>query len=318
MTFRGEFGPRPARRRYHTRVRMAVGTTIAGYSILRLRALQISRACGALLLCGFVTAPPTGLPRASVDVALRAFLSGASDALVMGPTYISTPDSSYLDAVDRLYLEPLGFTGETIALTTPETSDYGPSVAQGVTDLVHAVTSRFDAGDFGPTDPLVVFGYSQSAVMASLAMQQFSDEGIPDDDLRFVLIGDTASAHGGLLNTLIDSLPVQWQDSATQLLDSLGLSDLIGAITPNDLYPTDVYTIQGDAWADWPSNISTSLRADENAIYGLLLHELYLGLTPQEIGSATSSIDGLTDYFTIVQPQDALETLLTAVQNALG
>ena len=74
----------------------------------------------------------------------------------------------------------------------------------------------------------------------------------------------------------------------------------------------------GDAWADWPSNISTSLRADWDAIYGLLLHEDYLGLTPQEIGSATSSTDGLTDYFTIAQPQDALETLLTAVLNALG
>lgn len=87
---------------------------------------------------------------------------------------------------------------------------------------------------------------------------------------------------------------------------------------PADLYPADIYTIQGDAWADWPSNISTSLRADWDAVYGLLLHEDYLGLTPQEIASATSSIDGLTDYFTIAQPQDALETLLTAVLNALG
>jgi PE-PPE domain len=270
-------------------------------------------------LCGFVTAPPTGLPRASFDVALRAFLSGATDALVMGPTDISTPDSSYLNAVDQLYLEPLGFTGQTIALTTPETHDYGPSVAQGVTDLVNAVTSRFDAGDFGPTDPLVVFGYSQSAVVASLAMQQLSDKGIPHDDLRFVLIGDTSSAHGGLLSTLIDVLPAQWQAPATQLLDLLGLPGLVGVSTPNDLYPADIYTIQGDTWADWPSTISISLQADEvNVLYGLLLHEVYLGLTPQDIASATSSIDGVTDYFTIAQPQDPLESLLTAVINALG
>lgn len=297
---------------------MAVETTIAGYTIRRLRALQISRTCGALLLCGFVTAPPTGLPRASFDVALRAFLSGASEALVMGPTQFPTPDSSFLHAVDRLYLEPLGFTGRTISLTTPETYDYGPSVTHGVTDLVHAVTSRFDAGDFGPTDPLVVFGYSQSAVVASLAMQQLSDEGIPDDDLRFVLIGDTASAQGGFLSTFIDSLPAQDQDGAVQLMDSLGLSHLIGVTTPNDLYPADIYTIHGDAWADWPSNISTSPPADWDAVYGLLLHEDYLGLTPEEIASATSFSDGLTDYFTIAQPQDALETLLTAVLNALG
>ena len=298
---------------------MVVGRTIAGYTVRRRRALQISRICGALLLCGFVTAPWTGLPRASFDVALRAFLSGATDALVMGPTQISTPDGSYLDTVAQLYLEPLGFTGQTIALTTPETFDYGPSVAQGVTDLVNAVTSRFDAGDFGPTDPLVVFGYSQSAVVASLAMQQLSDEGIPSDDLRFVLIGDTTSAHGGILNTFIDSLPVQDQDSTIQFLDSIGLSDLIGVSTPNDLYPADIYTIHGDAWADWPSTIGTSLWADEaNVLYGLLLHEVYLGLTPEEIASATSSIDGLTDYFTIAQPQDALEALLSAVQNALG
>jgi hypothetical protein len=298
-------------------VSIALGKTIAGYPILR-RPRQISRICGALLLCGFITAPPARLPSASIDVALRAFLSGASEALVMGPTDFPTPGSSFLETVDRLYLEPLGFTGQTISLTTPENYDYGPSVAHGVTDLVHAVTSRFDAGDFGPTDPLVVFGYSQSAVVASLAMQQLHDEGIPEADLRFVLIGDTASAHGGLLNTLVDSLPAQWQDSATYYLDLLGLSDLIGTTTPNDLYPADIYTIQSDGWADWPSNISTSLQADSEAIYGLLLHETYLGLTSQEIASATSSIDGLTEYFTIAQPPDALEALFTAVLNALG
>jgi hypothetical protein len=275
---------------------------------------MIGPVCAAVLtIGGFVSAPPV-----TADIALTAFLSGSTDALVMGPTGFSDPADypGFLSTVDQLYLDPLGFAGQSTALTTPETYDYGTSVPEGEQDLISAVTQQYDAGDFSAADPLTVFGYSQSAVVASLAEQQLADDGIPSDALRFVLIGDTSSAEGGFLNTFIGSLPTEDQPGVIELADLLGYGSLLGATTPDNLYPTDVYTITNDGWSDWPSNIETSLRADHLAFNGLFEEHLeYLGLTPEMISSATHTVDGLTTYFTIADPTDKLETLLTAFCN---
>jgi len=109
----------------------------------------------ALLAAGFVSAPP-----ATADIALAGFLSGSTDALVMGPTGFPDPADypGYLSTVDQLYLDPLGFEGQSTALTTPETFDFDPSVAQGEQDLISAVTQQYDAGDFSAADPLTIFG----------------------------------------------------------------------------------------------------------------------------------------------------------------
>jgi PE-PPE domain len=270
----------------------------------------------ALTIGGFVTAPPV-----TADIALTAFLSGSTDALVLGPTGISDPADypGFLSTVDQLYLDPLGFTGQSTALTTPETDDFGISVAQGEQDLISAVTQQYDAGDFSAADPLTIFGYSQSAVVASLAEQQLANDGIPSDALRFVLIGDTSSAEGGFLNTFIGSLPTADQPGAIEVADLLGYGSLLGATTPDNLYPTDVYTITNDGWADWPSNLDTSMTADYLAVQGMFVEHLeYLGLTPEMISSATQTIDGMTTYFTVADPANALETLLTALANTLS
>jgi hypothetical protein len=159
----------------------------------------------------------------------------------------------------------------------------------------------WNAGDFNATDPLTIFGYSQGAAIASLAEQQLAADGIPSDALRFVFLGDSASAEGGFLNT--------WGDTTTgkDILDALGWSNLIDATTPDNLYPTDVYTITGDGFAQW----------DNGANLGGMFstHLAYLGLTPEMINSATQATEGLTDYFTIAPPPDLLETLLTALGN---
>ncbi len=241
------------------------------------------------------------------------------NVLVMGPTGFSTPDSNYLAAAEQLYLEPLGFTGHEIALTTPETYAFGPSVDLGVLNLVGAVTLQYDLGQIGPNDPLVVFGFSQSAVLASMAMPYLYAEGIPSDDLRFVLVGDTASAQGGFLSTFLDSLPPQDQLLGAAVMNLLWMGNLAGATTPDNLYPVDVFTIQNDGWADWPSNILASPTADLVAMIGMAINHLeYLGLAPAEIGSATYLADGLAQYFTIAQPQDWLDTLLAAAANMFG
>jgi hypothetical protein len=267
----------------------------------------------ALLTAGFVNAPPV-----TADIVLTGFLSGSTDALVMGPTGFPDPADypGFLSTVDQLYLDPLGFEGQSTALTTPETSDFDPSVAEGEQDLISAVTQQYDAGDFSAADPLTIFGYSQSAVVASLAEQQLADDGIPSDALRFVLIGDTASAEGGFLSTFIGSLPTEDQSGAIEIADVLGFGNLLGATTPDNLYPTDVYTITNDGWADWPSNIDTSLTADYLAYNGMSLEHLeYLGLTPEMISSASQAVEGLTTYFTIADPADGLEAVLTALSS---
>lgn len=235
-----------------------------------------------------------------------AFLSGSTEALIMGPSAFPTPDAEYLSSADQIYLNPLGFPtdGTAAALTTPETDgNFGPSVTAGETDLTNAVLAEWHAGDFSASDPLTIMGYSQSAVIASQDEQTLANDGIPSDALRFVLIGDTSSAEGGFLNT--------WGDTpiGREILTLLGDSNLIDSTTPDNLYPTEVFTLQGDGWADWDNGAN---------LLGLFsTHLEYFGLTAQDIASAAlTNVDGLTNYYSLADPANLLETLLTAAMNA--
>src|ERR1700710_295676 len=106
------------------------------------------------------------------------FLDGSTNAIVMGPTFIPDPTTfpGYIPGAVMEYLQPLGFsdTGTVIPLVTEESPDFGPSIPSGVSTLVHTIETGYDAGDFSATDPLTVFGYSQSAVVASLAEQELA------------------------------------------------------------------------------------------------------------------------------------------------
>lgn len=287
-----QWGRRPLRLRWARGIHPPKDSTVTPINIF-----------AAPLLAGGLIAAATPIHSAvSLDVALRGFLSDSTEALVLGPTFTPTPDSSFLSAVDTLYLQPLGFDGTTVALTTPETLDFGPSIAQGETDLVNAVLAAYQAGDIGPTDPLTIFAYSQSAVVASLAEQTLFADGVPTTDLDFVFIGDPSSAEGGYLSTTGDTA------AGEQILTDLGASNLIGATTPDNDYPTDVYTLQGDGFANWAN------LPELEAIGGMFsTHLEYLGLTEAEIQAATETVDGLTNYFTIADPTNPLQALLEAL-----
>jgi hypothetical protein len=224
---------------------------------------------------------------ASVNNIFHPDYAFASDALVLIPV----ANQEYADAAASLYLEPNGFEGTATNFIIPETSGLIRSVELGVHELVQAVETQWQAGDFSAADPLYIFGYSQGAVVASLAEQQLADDGIPENALHFVMVGDSASAEGGWLNTFVDSLPEGLRQFATDTLKLLGASPILGLQTPDDLYPTDVYTLSGDGWASWDNGTN---------IPGMFIdHLAYLGLTPDEIGSATEFTDGLTNYYTI-------------------
>ena len=84
--------------------------------------------------------------------------------------------------------------------------------------------------------------------------------------------------------------------------------------TPSDLYPTDIYTLEYDGFADFP-HYTTNLLSDLNALLGIFLaHTEYLDLTPDQInnailfpGSEALTGEGLTDYYMI--PNDTLPIL---------
>jgi hypothetical protein len=86
----------------------------------------------------------------------------------------------------------------------------------------------------------------------------------------------------------------------------------MGLKTPDNLYPTDVYSLSGDGWVNY---------ADGANHLGMFTDHLeYLGLTPTEVGSATLSLaDGLTNYWTINDSVvNSLEALWTQLMMAVS
>jgi hypothetical protein len=255
------------------------------------------------------------------------FLDGSTNAIVMGPTFIPDPTTfpGYVPGAVTEYLEPLDFsdTGTVTALITQESLNFGPSITAGVDTLVHAVEADYSAGDFSAADPLTVFGYSQSAVIASLAEQQLAADQIPLQDLRFVMLGDAAadppSGPTGLLDT--------WGATPFgQALDHfLGWSNLDDVTTPTNLYPTDVFTVVNDFFADTatPADFAADpLGALWQDFVGFFEHGVYLGGLPEsEILTAIDTAgvgDGATTYFTLADPVNLLESLWDTTLGSFG
>jgi hypothetical protein len=265
---------------------------------------------------------------ANADIGTGAdFLDGSTHAIVMGPTFIPDPTTfpGYVPGVVTEYLQPLGFSdsGTVTALITPESPNFGPSIAAGVGTLVHAVEADYNAGEFSAADPLTVFGFSQSAVVASLAEQELAAYGIPLQDLRFVMLGDAAadppSGPTGLLDT--------WGATPFgQAVDHfLGWSNLDDVTTPNNLYPTDVFTVVNDFFADTatPADFASDpLGAFWQDFVGFFEHGVYLGGLPEsEILTAIDTagvVDGATTYFTLADPANLLASLWDVTLGSFG
>jgi hypothetical protein len=229
---------------------------------------------------GLVAAAMIGMGTAHAD--------DTNDALVLIPA----ENQEYADVANALYLEPNGFHGTATVYLTPDTGNEVQNVEPGVHALEQTIEAEYAAGDLSPADPLYVFGYSAGAVEEGLAEHQLAADGIPTADLNFVMVGDSASAEGGFLNTVISSLPESLQQPTTELFALVGLTPpVLGATTPDNLYPTEVYSLTGDGWPNWDDGAN---------IYGMFTEHLeYLGLTPAEIASATQTTDGMTTYFSI-------------------
>jgi PE-PPE domain len=212
-----------------------------------------------------------------------------------------------MDAADTLYLQQLGFTGtaqssfipdEIYPLTGVKSLGAVTSLGQDQQIMVSDIESQIAAGGVSAENPVVVFGYSQSSDASSQIMSELAQQGVPSDDVHFVLVGDPQNPNGGFVNTF--DFPAGNTSAFTAFDQSFEPA------TPSDLYPTDIYSIEYDGFADFP-HYTTNLLSDLNAMLGLFFeHFIYLDLTPAEInsavllpGSEALTGEGLTDYYMI-------------------
>ncbi len=281
--------------------------------------------------------------------------------LVMGGSGDPYPGPDYVAAANGLYIDnPLhpNFPGTTYpapyanGLYTPEQwypiegvhneyinypndaagfSDQSTSVGQGVTILENAINSN--TGDVS-----TVFGYSQSAIIASQVMEQFDPTdkpgagSIPQADLQFLLIGDPNNPNGGLLERFNGFETT----AGTAVHDELNLPSLgvaFDGATPADAYPTDIYTLEYDGLADFP-RYPLNFLSDLNAFLGFAeIHGTYLdggvdgvGPTAEQIATATllpgsaldSVTDSLTNYYMIDETPPLVALLPAPLQALLG
>jgi hypothetical protein len=283
-------------------------------------ALTIGVAITGAGLIGAASVPPS-VPNVQVrdirlvDVDTAGSPLGDGTALVFGPNGVPEPPLQYVDAADTLYLQPLGFTGtaqsafepnELYPVTGPTSLGLGTSLGQDQPIMVADIESQIAGGGVSPENPVVVFGCDQSADAASLIMQQLQAAGVPSDDVHFVLAGDPQNPNGGGYNTF------DFPAGNTSAYTALDVP--FQPATPSDLYPTDIYTVEYDGFADFP-HYTTNLLSDLNALVGLFLAGVQvLDPTPDQLnnaillpGSEALTGEGLTDYYMI--PNDNLPIL---------
>ena len=293
-------------------------------------------AARVMVLIGALAALAVAMaPLASADTPDPGFLDGSDHALVVGPTLLGptlfgAPGAGYISHTLNDYLDPAGFGGNASDVEDviyPASENFGPSVATGEADLTQAVLAYFGCTNVcTPTEiadhaPLTLDGYSQGADVISGDEQTLADDGIPEDALRILMAGDTSSTQpagevAGFGPGFLDAWPEQGLNAL--ILDLLGWgtnpaagsTDLITDLTPNNLYPTEVFTLQGDYYGDYGVN-GTDAASD-----GTTIHDAYNGLTVPEIDTATPVVDGLTTYYDI--PSLTGSELWSALIDALG
>jgi hypothetical protein len=227
-----------------------------------------------------------GTAYANAEAAGAAALAGASGAaaadppvtFVLGGSGTPIPPPDFVANVVSKYVAPHFPVGVVQALAMPagEYPDSGikdlqqnVSIARGVTALNNSIQQQLAAGN-----TVNVVGYSQGANIASLEMQALDPGSTPSSlPINFVLLGNSMNPNGG------------WDARFPGLkLPSLGFSTL-GPAPSND-FPTKVYTIEYDGWADFPQ-YPIDIFSDLNALAGMAtVHTGYASLTTTQINSA--------------------------------
>lgn len=248
-----------------------------------------------ILGAGIVAVVPAA-PPPNVQAHAVRLVNGENVAFIVGGSGDPIPSDQYVDTNNTLYVQP-NFPGYSPqALFTPE-GNYAlytgvksltldNSEAQGVTILKNAIEQQVAAGNH-----VAVLGDSQSSTISSMTMSELAADHVPNSDVGFVLLADPNLPNGGLFERL---------DGVT--IPSLGIT--FNGATPDDLYPTTIYTQAYDGFADIP-RYPINFLADLNSILGIeFVHPTYQGLTADQLnqaillpGSHDLGTDTLTNYY---------------------
>jgi PE-PPE domain len=250
--------------------------------------------------------------------------------IIMTGTFTSHPGAAYVAMAINQYIKPSRDADHPpqtpdynapIALDTPEQAwpisglssyTFDASIRVGLRDLQKQIAkTAVDSGG----QPIIVFGFSQSAVIAVMAKRRLAAQypvgtAGPVPDIQFALIGDLDRPNGGLLTRF----------------------GLDGPAPVHTNFQTVDIARQYDGFADFPL-YPLDLLADLNALAGMLyVHTQYQAvsldpLSARYVPGTTAQQVGDTTYYTIptahlplLQPLRDLgvpEPLLAAVEPAL-
>lgn len=262
---------------------------------------KLQRTLGSARAAWSLSAPDRGTPLGDVAGAIGDSVTAnravtQTVGLVMGGSGIPIPPPKYVQLANDLYIsrslpgvlaQPL-FTPEGLyPVIAVKNLTFDVSVAQGMTILESAIRDQISAGN-----SVAVFGYSQSATISGLTMTNLAASFDPPtpDQLSFTLIGNPNNPNGGVATRFPGiSFP------------SLGVTAT--GPTPDNLYPTKIYTIEYDGVADFPRYPINALST-LNALAGIYyVHNDYLALTPAQLDSAvqlTNTVGPtMTEYYII-------------------
>jgi PE-PPE domain len=288
--------------------------------------MAVSIGVAVLVVMATVVPAPTAAPAVKLSASSPPCTdTDVTCALILGGTTVPTPDQAYLDAVRDHHVGPThpDETIEYVEVTAPMTTwpvtgigriiwlvtgpqsiwglsgpawpdeplwklsgffdpTWDQSVRGGVTDLEDEMALH-------PGQPLVIYGYSQGAVVANIEKQKLAEqypEGTDAPDIDFVLSGDLNLPNGGLASRFA------------------GLYIPILDVSFNGPAPTDTQfdTVeilqQYDGFSDFPL-YPLNFVSTGNALLGALYVHTY-DLEPSLADPATPPIytqTGDTDYY---------------------
>ncbi|MGO9508533.1 MAG: PE-PPE domain-containing protein [Mycobacterium sp.] len=204
--------------------------------------------------------------------------AAANVALIMGGSGEPIPTPDFITNNFNLYIQPFFQNFTPQALFTPE-GNYGlytgvksltldMSQAQGVQILDATILQQVGLGN-----TLVVKGESQSSTISSMVMPLLAAQGVPTNAVSFVLTGDPNAPNGGLFERLVGLR-----------IPALGIT--FNGATPDNLYPTTIWTQEYDGFADVP-RYPINLLSDINSLAGIYyVHPTYGDLSHAQVGTA--------------------------------
>ena len=221
-----------------------------------------------------------GAGAAGASATATPIASAATDpdvALVIGGNGNPVPNTTYTNGVLK-WATRGGYTWNTVQpvftpeglypLTGVKSLPLNASVIQGLSILNESIQGQIASGH-----SVLVQGYSQSAIIASLEMRQLLASPNPptSTQLYFNLLGDPMNPNGGLLERF-----------AGLNIPSLGV-DFYGATPANTPWTTNIFTLEYDGLADFPQ-YPIDVLSDLNAVAGIVyVHPLYPHLDPSTV-----------------------------------